>query len=72
VQDRPVLPFPFRRNLSIVLMKKDFEEGRRWNVFGAWVAEYEVSGFNAERNRVAFERLTLQHHGFEEVTPVIL
>jgi len=72
IQNREMPPFLFKRNLSVVLLDRFLDkEVKRWNIFGAWVSEYSISGFDAMRNEVAFYELAVEHNGFEEVVSVV-
>ena len=52
-----------RRNLSIALLDDARNVVKRWNVFSAWPARYQVSSLNAEGNDVCVETLELAHEG---------
>lgn len=55
----------FRKDISISLLNLSGQEVARWNVFRAWVSEFQASPeLDSNANAVAIEMITLQHEGF--------
>jgi phage tail-like protein len=56
----------FRKDVSIDLLNEAGQLVMRWNVFRCWPSEYvALSDLHADGDGPAFERLTLQHEGWE-------
>ena len=53
-----------RKNLSIILMNEAQQEGRRWNVIGAYPVKWTGPDLKVDGNNVAIETLELAHNGF--------
>ncbi|MEI4234151.1 phage tail protein [Roseovarius sp. D22-M7] len=55
----------FRKDISISLLNLSGQPVARWNVYRAWVSEFQAAPeFNSNENAVAIEMITLQHEGF--------
>lgn len=55
----------FRKDISISLLNLSGQVVLRWNVYRAWVSEFQASPeLDANANAVAIESVTLQHEGF--------
>jgi phage tail-like protein len=56
----------FRKTISIELLNEAGQLVMRWHVVRCWPSEYvALSDLDADGDGVAFERLTLQHEGWE-------
>lgn len=59
---------PDRKNMSIILLDRERNEVKRWNVLQAWPIWYSIGDLEAEGDEVLIETLELTHEGFELVT----
>lgn len=57
-----------RRNFRIESLTRGDKGVKAWNVYGGWVAGYEIDEMSAMDSEVLLSRLTIVHQGFEEVT----
>jgi phage tail-like protein len=55
-----------RKNLSIVMVRPDGSEARRWNLRDAWCTKLTMPSFNATSNDVAIETMEIAHEHMEE------
>lgn len=53
-----------RSNASVVLVRSDGQEVRRWSVDGAYPVKWTGPKLAASSNEVAQEELEISHHGF--------
>lgn len=56
------------RDVTIVAVDEGVET-RRWSFREAWISEISYSDFDSSREELVEERLTIQHHGVDEVWP---
>lgn len=56
------------REIAIVAMDEGVET-RRWVYKNAWISDIAFSDFDTASESLIEERLTIQHHGVEEVWP---
>lgn len=56
-----------RENLSILLLDREGNTIRRWNVQGAFPIKWNGPSFNVSNSQVAVESIELAHHGLEMV-----
>ena len=59
-----------RKNVSVILLDLKGEEAMRWNFIEAYPVKWSGPSLNATStgSSVAFESLTLAHHGFTNAT----
>ena len=62
-------PKECRKNLSILLLNRDGETFRRWDVQNAWPKSWEAPSMNSNSSEIAIETLVLNHDGVTERNP---
>jgi phage tail-like protein len=55
-----------RKTVRIVMLDEDFSEVRSWTLKEAWPKSWEGPAFNSGGSEIAFESVTLNHHGVTE------
>lgn len=55
-----------RRSVRIVMLDEDFSEVKSWTLKDAWPKSWEGPSFNSGGSELAFESVTLNHHGVTE------
>lgn len=55
-----------RKKVRIVMLDEDFSEVRSWTLNEAWPKSWEGPAFNSGGSELAFESITLNHHGVTE------
>lgn len=56
-----------RRNIAVVILDEEGENGPRWEFRLAWPVNYDAPDLNATANEVAIESLEIAHEGMERV-----
>jgi phage tail-like protein len=60
----------FRKDIIIELYNEAGQLAIAWNVYRCWVSEYQPPELDANTNVIAFERIKLEHEGFERNTAI--
>jgi len=55
-----------RKKVRIVMLDEDFTEKKSWTLVDAWPKSWEGPAFNSGGSELAFESITLNHHGVTE------
>lgn len=56
-----------RRNINVVVLDEEGENGPRWSFKLAWPVNYDAPDLNATANEVAIESIEIAHEGMERV-----
>ena len=56
-----------RRNIAVVILDEEGENGPRWEFRLAWPVNYDAPDLNATANEVAIESIEIAHEGMERV-----
>jgi phage tail-like protein len=57
----------FRRDLILEEFDKTGNVVKQWEIYNAWICDWEAGDFDASGNEVHIETATICHEGFKEI-----